>query len=475
MNKTRKSKFPIIFKKELKDLMTPQALIPIVILFFLFYFMGDIIGSLSDDHTVTINIDEPGISDGPPAEMTVSANSLVGFIDEDNSELSNYIKDNIRNFGVIPVFPEAADPETAMNQLESYDFAGEEVKIQTLIVIPRGFEENLLIGNYASVDAYSSIDSFGMTSMIAGASAHTVTSAVNNLLSQRLYEIYGGDPNININYIKFPVYSNDFTYLNNITQNVNASMVLGYVTSQTVFLPIIIFIIIMMSTQMLAASIVNEKTDKTLETIMTTPMSRMSVLLAKILSAAIYAGIYAGAYSVSYKRFMDSLGGSDGNYPDEFISSLEKFGITFDITAFAIIGAQLFLSVLCGLAISMLIGMIIEDMKTLQAYLMPVMFLIMIPYLLSMFLDINTLPAIAKILIYALPFTHTFTAATNLFTQNYTLIIFGIIYQAIFVGALLTVAVKIFNSDKLFTLGQIMAKKNKGRNKKSAFANLLKK
>jgi ABC-2 type transport system permease protein len=168
--------------------------------------------------------------------------------------------------------------------------------------------------------------------------------------------------------------------------------------------------------------------------------------------------IYAATYIIAYQRFMKSLGG-DASYPEAFMEALEKFGITFDAVAFAVVGAQLFLSVLCGLAISMLIGMMIEDIKTLQAYLMPLVFIIMIPYMLSMFVDLNTLPLIAQILLYAIPFTHTFGAAANLFAQNWPLIAFGLIYQLIFVAALLTVAVRIFNSDKLFTLGQLMKRK----------------
>jgi ABC-2 type transport system permease protein len=392
---------------------------------------------------------------------------MIGFIDNDNSELSNYIKDNLPSVKIIPVTPQTAVPEDAMIELENYNLDGEEIKIQSLIVINKGFEAQLLAKDYVQLDAYSSIDSFSLTAMIAGASAQASTGAINYLLSQKLFEIYGGDPNINLHYIQSPVYSDDYTYLNGKTENVSAVGVLSYVSSQTMFLPIIIMLLLMMCTQMLAGSIVNEKTDKTLETLMTTPLNRMSVLLAKIFSAAVYAIAYAAAYSVSYKKLMDSLS-TGGAYSEEFMAALDKFGITFNIPALAVIGVQLFLSVLCGLAISLLIGMLIEDIKALQAYLLPIVFVIMAPYFLSMFLDINTLPMIARILIYLIPFTHTFTAATNLFTQNYTVIIFGAIYQMIFVAILLTFAVRIFNSDKLFTLGQIMKKKPKNKNKKNS-------
>lgn len=458
--KNKMSKFFVIFKKEIKELITVQTLFPIILVFVLFYFMGDIMSSMMDGETVTIQTEQSEQSGGGTTEITISANSLIGFIDYDNSELSNYIKDNLPNAGIMPVIPKSSNPEEAMIELEKYDSNGEEIKIQTLIVINKGFEEQLLAKNntFVSVDAYSTIDSFSLTSMISGASAQSATAAVNSLLTQKLFEIYGGDASININYLQSPVYSNDYTYLNGKTENVSASGVLSYVSSQTMFLPIIIMLLLLMASQMLAGSIVNEKTDKTLETLMTAPLDRMSVLLAKVLSAAIYAVIYAVTYSIAYKRFMDSMSGG-GTYPEEFIAALEKMGIAFDLTALAIIAVQLFLSVLCGLAISLLIGMMIDDIKTLQAYLLPIMFVIMVPYFLSMFLDINTLPMIGKILVYAIPFSHTFTAATNIFVQNYTLIVIGIIYQAIFVTILLTVAVKIFNSDKLFTLGQIMKKK----------------
>jgi ABC-2 type transport system permease protein len=353
-----------------------------------------------------------------------------------------------------------------MAELANYDIGGEEMKIKTLIVIGGGFESQLRARNnmFVPVDVYSSVDSFGLAAVIAGASSHNAIGAVNSVLSGKLYEIYGGDQNIKIDYIKHPVYANNFTYLNNRIENVSAGMVLGFVSSQTVFLPIIIFVIIMMSTQLLAASIFSEKNDKTLETLMTVPMNRMSVLFAKILSASIYAGIYTAAYSISYMRFTGSFFGG-GNYPENLLAALENFGITFDAAAFAVIGLQLFLSVLCGLAVSMLIGMMTEDIKTLQAYMMPLVFIVMTPYIISMFTDINTLPVIVQVIMYIIPFTHTFTAAANLFVQNYAMLAFGIIYQAVFVAVLLTLAVKIFNSDKLFTLGQFLQMKPRRKKK----------
>ena len=471
--KSKMGKFGVILKKEIMELITPQSLIPLVIIFVLFSVMGNmmksVLGGVSD--TVTVQSEQSG------QNVTINKNSVIGFIDNDNSELSQYVKDNLTSQGIMPVVPQSKDPSEAMKDLQTYNLNGEEIKVRTLLIINKGFGEQVLSENNTAVpvDVYSEIDSFGLQAQITGASGQNVSDAINNLLSQKLLSNYAGNASIDINYIKSPVYAQSYTYLNDKAQNVNASMVLNYVSSQITFIPIIIFLIIMLTSQLLATSMVNEKADKTLETLMTAPVNRLSVLVSKILAASVYAIIYAAVYMLAFNNFMNSMTGGTTGYPADFIEALKNFGITFNAATFFIIGVQLFLSVLCGLAISLIIGMIVDNIKTLQAYIMPLMIIIMIPYLLSMFLDIKTLPVWGQILIYIIPFTHTFTAVPNLFTHSYTLIAIGIVYQIIFVAVVLTIAVKIFNSDKLFTLGQIMQRKPSHKNNNSLLGKLFSK
>jgi len=46
------------------------------------------------------------------------------------------------------------------------------------------------------------------------------------------------------------------------------------VTQQTLLIPIVLFMVIMMSAQMIAASIAGEKENKTLETLLSTPVGK---------------------------------------------------------------------------------------------------------------------------------------------------------------------------------------------------------
>jgi ABC-2 type transport system permease protein len=456
------NKFWILFKKEVTALINVQTIVPLILIFVLFSVFGNVIGGIVSDDEITIP-DTNGETIFEP--VTIARGSIVGFIDNDNSEYSNMIRDALYSMRILAE-PNSSDPTEAMRELENYNFHGEEITVGSLIVINPGFEANLRAGRYTAVDVYSAIDSFGIASMISGAGGHAAASMINGIISQQLL----GDADIteDIFFLAHPVYSVAHTFLNNTTERINAQMVLSYVSTQTLFIPVIIFMIIMTSSQMLAMSMVNEKADKTLETLMTAPINRMSVLITKILSAAIYSAIYAVVYMFAFRNFNESMT-TGGTLPDELIPVLENFGIVFNAFTLTIIGVQLFLSVLCGLAIALIIGMMVDEIKALQSYIMPLMFLIMIPYLLTLFLDVNSLPVIGRIALYAIPFAHTFSAASNLFTQNYTVIIIGLIYQAVFVAVMLTIAVKIFNSDKLFTLGQILVRKP-GTKKKKLFA-----
>ena len=460
------SKFLIVFKKEMRSLINVQNIIPLILIFVLFYFLGDVIGGFIDGGDTIVISGEGGEAHGGGAESReINRHQIIGFIDNDNSEYSNMIRNALAEQGVLAL-PRSNDPEEAMRELETYTFHGEEISVGSLVVINQGFEASIRDGRFTAVDVYTAIDSFGMTNMMSGAGGQDALRTINGIISRHLLE--DAEITHNVHFLINPVWANEHTYLNETVQNVHAQAVLGYVISQISFVPVIILLIIMMGTSTLATSMVNEKADKTLETLMTTPVSRMAVLTAKVLSAALLAALYAVVYIFALQNFSEGFTGGE-TFPDGFTEMMANFGIAFNTATFLIIGAQLFLSVLCGLAVALIIGMMVDDIKALPSYIMGVSIFTMIPYFLSMFLDINTLPMAGRIALYAIPFTHSFTAASNLFTANYTLIIIGIIYQAVFVTAMLTFAVKIFSSDKLFTLGQILSGGTKKLSRKLSF------
>jgi ABC-2 type transport system permease protein len=69
-----------------------------------------------------------------------------------------------------------------------------------------------------------------------------------------------------------------------------------------------------------------------------------------------------------------------------------------------------------------------------------------------MFLDINSLSNGIKWAVFAIPFSHPFLAAPNLFLGNYMVVIYGIVYEAIVFLLFLSIATWIFSTDKIVTV-----------------------
>lgn len=465
------NKFWVILKKELKDLMTMQTLIPIIVMALMFMLISGVMKNITGSGTFTsdeLYVDESSDAsdtedDIPPPEV-ISKNNIVGLIDNDKTEMSARTIRMLKQLQVMVITPTSTYPAEAMKELQEYKLAnGQILPINNLIVLEKGFGEKLEQKNAgpAEIKLYGYINSFGLMSMISGSSVSGYLSSLQSVLSnQFITEAIGGSV-ADMTFLQKPIDINNYTVLNNNVENVTPSTIQGYISSQTVFIPIIIFLVVFYASQSLASSITNEKSDKTLETLMTTPVSRLTVLMAKMLAAAITAIFITIIFMISLKFYMDSMNGSGGDIDKNFTQMLKNFGISFNISTYLVVGVQLLLSVMCGLTIAMIIGVLAEDIKSLQGMIMPLLGLVMVPYLLSMFIDINTLPWVFRCIAYAIPFTHTFIATTSMFTQRYGVVIFGMIYQLVFVAALMFIAIKIFSSDKLFTLSTLLKPKPK--------------
>ena len=116
-----------------------------------------------------------------------------------------------------------------------------------------------------------------------------------------------------------------------------------------------------------------------------------------------------------------------------------------------------------ALAASMILGALAKDVKSAASLMMPLMFLAMIPYFVTMFTDVSALPAVGKILLYLIPFTHTFTATSSLLFGNYAVFYGGMIYQLVLLIVVMMLAVHIFSTDKIFTMTLGGQKKRRGK------------
>lgn len=416
-------KFFNLLKKELRELMTAQTIATMFISLLAFYLVGNLMGGIMED-------------------ITEKATEVY-ICDLDNSEFTQTVISDMK----------AAKASVKMVELKTDDYVAEleDLGLTQVIVIPEDFTKTVLEDKKpAKLMYYSTLETLAMTSTISSAGSQAgveiITDSIKKTLMLEKFNF------AEISQIENPVALIETTIVGGKSAQISASALSSLATMQGVFVPIVIFILILYSSQMIISAISTEKIDKTLETLLSAPVSRMSVLTSKMLASAVVAALNAAVYMLGFSQFMDGMMGGSMDSTPEYSQAMVDLGLKLSTTDYFLLGIQMFFTILIALSISLILGALAKDVKSAQSLIMPIMFLAMIPYMLTMFVDLSTLPTIIKGVIYAIPFTHTFTAIDNIIFAKDTLFWGGVIYQIAVLIICMFFAIKLFTSDKIFTL-----------------------
>ena len=444
-------KFFNLLKKELGELINKQMIIGLAVMMIILMLMGNImkttVSEAMDQSLYTINL-----ADNDNTELT---EELIASLKENNVKVKLY-NDELCSKGEYPEF-------LSKNELKN------------IIVIPEGFTDSILNGKkdteLISVSAMSSAASLSNISNSNSSGISAINQCMRDILAKR-----DGISAEQLERLNSPVSVSEKTVVADKSAAISMDTIMGKVMMQNMILPIVVFVLIMMTSQMLISAISNEKIDKTLETLLSTPISRTAVISAKMLAAAVVALLNAAVYMMGFSVFIS--GTMDGVTEEvttpavgDFISvesALAQLGLTLTPVDYLLVGVQLFLTIMICLSVSLILGALVNDTKSSQNMITPILMLAMVPYLISMLTDINSLPLAARIAVYAIPFTHTFSSIPNLMFGNDMLFFCGIIYQTIVFLVCMFFALRLFKSDKIFTISLNFGQKAKFRKNSSA-------
>jgi ABC-2 type transport system permease protein len=212
--------------------------------------------------------------------------------------------------------------------------------------------------------------------------------------------------------------------------------------------------IIIIAGGMVISSMALEKENKTLETLLTLPVKRFSIVTGKIIASAIVGLFLALIYMLGIGYYMQSFTGLSSGGTAAVDLSLS----TLDL---ALVGISLFLALIAGLSLCMLLGTMAKNYKSAQALTAPITMLAIFPMILTMFTDFDTLPLGLKALVFGIPFSHPMMASRALLFDNYTLVIGGIIYTAIFSIIIIALVIWVFTTDRLISGSNLGTKLSK--------------
>ena len=129
---------------------------------------------------------------------------------------------------------------------------------------------------------------------------------------------------------------------------------------------------------------------------------------------------------------------------------------------YILVGLQMFMTILIVLSVSIILGALAKDSKSAQTLQMPIMMLAMVPYFVTMFIDIKTASPVIKYVTMLIPFTHSFIANQNVMFGDFTTYFIGLAYQFVLLCLCMFLALRLFMSDRIFTLTLGGGKKKSG-------------
>lgn len=432
-------KFFNLLKKELGELINAQTIITLVIYLVMLMVMGNVMNTTMEEtlkQEYTINI-----SDRDDTELT---NSLMEVLRKSGAEVNEYTTSGDDYYAIL-------------------DTSGKE----SMLIIPEGFSEKIMNGEIPDIINISGLRSASIMSNTTNdnsGAVNLIISCISDMISQQ-----AGLSAEDIARINSPISIAEHTVVSDKSAEIGTESILSKISMQNMILPIIVFLVIMMASQTIISAIANEKIDKTLETLLSAPVSRTSIIGAKVLSAAIVALLNAVVFMLGFSFFMSDATSTIENeiagtlaaqiMPVE--EAMEKLGLTLGAVDYILVGLQLFLTIMICLSISIILGALVTDTKQSQTVIMPIMIAALIPYMISMFTDVNALPLAAKIVVYAIPFTHTFSSISNIMFGQMTVFWGGLAYQTVFFAVCLFLALKLFKSDKILTASLNIGQKSR--------------
>ena len=360
-------------------------------------------------------------------EKAEKATLLV--LNNDGENLSEIFV-NFLNFSLRIVVVNNTKPEEVVNSLSEYNAT-------QFIEIPNGFSANMTEHNYnpnvkASVKFYGVFSGGGMLEDIGS------SSAIDSLV-ERFNRIFA--PNV--------VYTEKSVIIKGeIQKGVDPAMLSGLMISQGIAMPITIMILLQVSMQIAATSVAMEKEEKTLETLLSLPIDRFTILMGKLSGSIIVAAVGALAFMFGFNFYMGSFMTS---IPAEISLDLVSLGLVPSLLGYLLLGISLFVALISALALAVIMSAFAEDVRGAQSLVGFIYPLIFIPALLLMFLDVNSLPLALRIFIYAIPYTHPIIAAKAVTMGDYWTAMWGIIYVTAFTLVIMYVASRLFATEKILT------------------------
>ena len=406
-----------LIEKERKELLSERTILLGIILspLILLPFLGLVI-------SVSISSSEDGM-----------AGMEVFYVDKDLTELSSSFLDVLGQSG-LKSKKLNGDIEHILNGSRPI----------TAIIIPEDFSEKIRNHVAPSVRIYVAVGALTTSSL---QQLSLVSSAVQNASKSLGLQLARAD-GVDFNFYETPfTVEGRLVYRGRVLEAHLETLSQFYITIN-VMLPLVILMTSVTAGSVAATSVGLEKEAKTLETLLTMPISRIKILLAKLLGsvtiaflgmASFMVGIGIYLYGLTQQRFTLDSG------------IIEVIGIT--PVSILFLGLALGIALLITLGIGILAGVLAGDVRGGQQLAALLQFPIFLaPLTVLQFVDFSQLPATVAAALLLDPITHVLLALREILAANYPAVLAHLVIPILFMAGLLALSAWLFRGERLITM-----------------------
>lgn len=392
--------------KEIRELLRPKYILPILFVPLIFVAMAGGIGGL---------------------EEQLEGRPTVGVINADDGELGGIVAETFRDGADVVYDAPDGDPAAALERVR-------EEGGSTVVLVPANFTERIRAGERGTVGLYTAVESVS----IAGVAASSRAEGLLQVAGQAVTRTVTGASDAQLD----PIERSSVTFVKGQRAAVSPAAFSSVFSGQFLFIPLVIMFVIFLSGQMVINSMGMEKEHKTLETLLTMPVPRRTIVAGKLLGSSAIGLVAAALYTGSIFYYQSQIGFGGG-------AALEAFRLS--TVDYALIGLSLFLALLGGLALTLCLGVFVEDRQAAQLLVVPLGILVFAPLILTLVADISTIGLPLQVLVMLIPFTTPIVAPKQLLFGDPAIVLVGIGYELLFAAGAIALAIRLFDSDRLVT------------------------
>ncbi len=404
--------------KEIREMLTLSTMATILIVTVIFAAMGGLVNLTKGETTkkpviAVLNLEKPEAALAKTAVSTLREHCEILYEGRDDSEALRRLRAHARGVA--------------------------------LVEIPEGFDARLENSQKVKIGVTWIMRGAGTLDTISSAVMERHFTAMERAVSRELVRrrSAGLDEKTAANVVQ-PIERVENTFFKEkLIPMLSPARIAQVLAAQSITVPIVMMIILMLGGSVVVSSMGLEKENKTLETLLTLPVDRRTLVLGKLLGSAVVGLIMAAVFAVGFRYYLQNF-----EAPAE---SLVALGLDLGPGDYLLVVISLFASLLFGLAFSLLLGVLARDYKSAQMLTYALLVLAIFPMMVVMLKDFDTVPKALQIVLFAIPFSHPMMAMRQLALENTAFVLWGILYGLLASAALTAMVVRVFRSEILIT------------------------